>query len=292
MNPNLFSIFPAYTCKLIRKKNIIRNMDDSWPETFYDLGIVKSRFSKKILNSLASFSYKVPVIITPISEGYVPILIEKYNIPKKKIIVIEHGVDTKKFFPSKVKENSNTIVMYSGALNVGYEGYDFDTVIKSAKILEKHPIQFIIRGTGDLKEKLQKMKKNMDIKNLEINTELLPEKELITLLNLADIFLLPMSSVKGIDSGLPTKIMEYQALGKPIICISNGEAGKYISKIDCGLVTKIHDPDKLAELILNLIKDPQLASKLGKNGLTNAQTNLTIECIGKRFLEIIKQHSK
>jgi len=179
--------------------------------------------------------------------------------------------------------------MYSGALNVGY---DFDTVIKSAKILEKHPIQFIIRGTGDLKEKLQKMKKSMDIKNLEINTELLPEKELITLLNLADIFLLPMSSVKGIDSGLPTKIMEYQALGKPIICISNGEAGKYISKTNSGLVTKIHDPDKLAELILNLIKDPQLASTLGKNGLTNAQTNLTIEGIGKRFLEIIKQHSK
>src|SRR5919112_5924397 len=54
MNPNLFAFLPALIYKILFRKNIIRNVDDLWPEVFYDLGIVKSRFFKKILDFAAS----------------------------------------------------------------------------------------------------------------------------------------------------------------------------------------------------------------------------------------------
>ena len=47
MNPNVFAFFPALLYKILFRKNIIRNVDDLWPEVFYDLGIVKSRISKE-----------------------------------------------------------------------------------------------------------------------------------------------------------------------------------------------------------------------------------------------------
>ena len=50
MSPNLFAFFPALIYRLIFRKNIIRNVDDLWPEVIYDLGIVKSRILKKLLN--------------------------------------------------------------------------------------------------------------------------------------------------------------------------------------------------------------------------------------------------
>ena len=47
--------------------------------------------------------------------------------------------------------------MYSGNLNIGY---DFDIVFESLKLLKLEPVHFIIRGTGELAERLKEMVKN------------------------------------------------------------------------------------------------------------------------------------
>ncbi len=87
MNPNLFSFLPSLFCHYIRRREIIRNVDDLWPEVFYDLGIVKSKFLKKILDFFASKSYNIPKMIIPVSEGYVHTIENKYGISKSKILV-------------------------------------------------------------------------------------------------------------------------------------------------------------------------------------------------------------
>src|SRR5437764_2799879 len=65
MNPSLFSFFPALLYKLLFQKNIVRNVDDLWPEVWYDLGIIKNRFVKKILDYISKLSYRVPAAIIP-----------------------------------------------------------------------------------------------------------------------------------------------------------------------------------------------------------------------------------
>jgi glycosyltransferase involved in cell wall biosynthesis len=289
MNPNLFAFLPALIYKVLFRKNIIRNVDDLWPEAFYDLGIVKSRFFKKILDFAASISYQIPVAIIPLSHGYVQTLITKYHIPEEKIMVIEHGVDTMKFHrfkkSSSINNSNKKIIMYSGNLNLGY---DFETVFRAAKLLELQPVYFIIRGIGVLSDKVSQMVKEYDVKNVDVRTDLLSQEQLVSVLNSADIFVLPMNlDARVMDQGLPTKLLEYQALGKPIVCISNGEAGKYIRKTQSGLVTATRQPEELARLIMHLVNDENLAKTLGDNGFNNINNNLTLEMVGKRFVDVI-----
>ncbi len=291
MNPNFFAFFPALIYKILFRKNIIRNVDDLWPEAFYDLGIVKSVVFKKILDSVASMSYHVPVAIIAVSHGYVQTLITKYNIPQEKIAVIEQGVDTNKFYmvkkSSSISNSNKKTIMYSGNLNIGY---DFETVIKSAKLLELQPICFIIRGIGVMSDSVRLMIKEYNAKNVDLRTDLLSTDELVSFLNSADIFLLPMTlSATVMDQGLPTKLLEYQALGKPIVCISNGEAGKYIEKTQSGLVATTRQPEELAQLIMQLVNDEDLAKRLGNNGFNNINNNLTLEKVGKRLMDVIRR---
>ena len=231
-NASFFVSFPAAIYKFFLRKEYIRNVDDLWPEVWYDLGYVKSKFLKKILDFIARSSYHKSIAVIPVSQGYVQTLISKYNVPKEKITVIEHGVDTSKFFRIKSKSEfkKNKIIMYSGALS---QGYEFDIILKCAKLLESESVHFIIRGRGELAEQLKKSIKEYQLTNVELNTEFLPEDKLVNLLNTADIFILPMSPIKGFDEGLPTKILEYQAIAKPIVCISNEEPGRYIENITC-----------------------------------------------------------
>lgn len=286
MNQNFFAFYTSLFFKLFFRKNIVRNVDDLWPEVFYDLGIVKSKFSKKILDGIASFSYKKSKALTPVSKGYVETLISKYHVPKEKIIVIEHGVDTELFVPREKKNEQLTNVMYSGIINVGY---DFELVLETAKLLKNHPIKLIIRGMGEGSRHLEDKIKSEKINNLELNTKLLPKKELVSFLNTADIFLLPMNSTLATNKGFPTKILEYQALGKPIICISSGESGRYIKETKSGLVTSSRDPKELMELILKLTNDKSLSKTLGQNGLKNIKENMTLEIVGKKFLNVIEK---
>ena len=71
----------------------------------------------------------------------------------------------------------------------------------------------------------------------------------------ADIFLLPLNVGGIIDKGLPTKIFEYQALGKPILCLSSGESANYIKKTQSGLVTDSTDPKIIADMMMDIDND-------------------------------------
>jgi len=285
-NASFFVTFPALAYKLLLRKNFIRNVDDLWPEVWFDLGYVKSKFLKKLLEFVASLSYHKSIAVIPVSQGYVPTLLAKYNLNKDKIIVIEHGIDTSKFFkvPSNSKNKKIKTVMYSGSLG---QGYDFDILLNCAKLLEKEPIHFVIRGMGELDGKLVQIIKEKKIANVTLDTKFLPEDELISALNEADIFVLPMIDIKGFDQGLPTKILEYQAIGKPIVCVSNNEPGKYIERTKSGLVTSSRDPEELAKLIMRLIKDQKLAEEYGNNGYNYIQNNLKLEKIGTKLMNVI-----
>jgi glycosyltransferase involved in cell wall biosynthesis len=299
MNPSLFSFFPALVYKLFFKAKIIRNVDDLWPEVWYDLGIVKSRFLKRLLNWIAQISYDIPVAITPVSHAYVSLLTRNYKLTKEKIFVIEHGVDMTKFYfdpnksikindPKKLQKDSPVItkVVYSGALSIGY---DFEPVIKAAKILENEPVNFILRGMGTTVGDIENIKNLIEkekTRNIEVRTDKLSPDDLAKFLHEADIFVLPMNFV-GFDIGLPTKLLEYQALGKPVICISNGESADYVSRTKSGLVCRSKDPQKIADLIRKLVYDENLSRELGTNGCYYVLRNLTLNRIGQRFMNVI-----
>jgi N,N'-diacetylbacillosaminyl-diphospho-undecaprenol alpha-1,3-N-acetylgalactosaminyltransferase len=289
MNQNFFAFFPSLIYKILLNKRIIRNVDDLWPEVFYDLKIPGTRILRRVLDYAAWLSYRIPSAIIPVSEGYVPTLTTKYHIPKEKIHVIEHGVDTRRFDDPEFKNSSSKegkkIIMYSGNLNIGY---DFDIVFACAKLLELEPVHFIIRGTGELSERLKQMVAEYGLENLDVRIELLSQKELNSVLSSAHVFLLPMSSVSvSADQGLPTKVLEYQALGRPIVCISDGEAGAYITRTQSGLVSKTRTPEELARLIMNLVNDDSLAKELGSNGFQHIRKNLTLDLVGKRIMSVI-----
>jgi glycosyltransferase involved in cell wall biosynthesis len=284
-NPNLFSFIPSLVYGVIKRVPIVRNVDDVWPEVFYELGLVKSRYAKKMLDFLAWLSYVVPAAITPISEGYKRTIVAKYGIFQDKIHVVEVGVEDVK--PVNVDKNSKDqfVVMYSGILGLGY---DFDVIFEAARLLDKNDdIIFIIRGVGEMAPMLKMAIGERGISNVVLNTRFLPKDELFTLLGSADVFMLPMATMSFIDQGLPTKVFEYQAYGKPIICVSNGEAARYIESTESGLVIEPGDANGFAEAVTRLYGDRQLCVELGLKGREYVKEHMTSEKIGARMYDIL-----
>jgi glycosyltransferase involved in cell wall biosynthesis len=285
-NPNLFCFYSALVYGSIRRKPIVRNLDDLWPEVFYELGLVKSGLMRKLLNFLAWLSYAVPAAITPISPGYKRWIVSNYGISERKVNVIEAGVDGANVPDSdKNSTDGRFVVMYSGSLSYGY---DFDVILDAASLLVKNrEIVFHIRGVGELSSELKKRIRRSHLPNVILDDKFLSKDKLAALLSSADAFVLPMADIKSIDMGLPTKIFEYQANGKPIICISCGEPARYVEATRSGLIVKPKDAKGFADAVIRLYKDHRLASKLGSNGRHCVSRNLTVEKIGERMFKTL-----
>jgi len=284
-NPNLFSFFPAVVYGFVKRVPIARNVDDLWPEVFYELGLVRSRLIRTVLDFLAWLSYVVPAAVTPISAGYKRRIVSKYGVCAEKVHVVEVGVD--RIEPLNVNKDSNErfVVMYSGVLGLGY---DFDVVLETARILAKNEdVAFSIRGVGELASKLRRQIRELNLRNVVLDINFLPKDKLSVLLGSADVFVLPMASASFVDEGLPTKVFEYQAYGKPIICVSSGEPARYVEATGSGLVVKPKDAYGFAEAVVRLYRDRKLAAELGWNGWRYVSENLTAEKIGERMYEVL-----
>ena len=175
--------------------------------------------------------------------------------------------------------------MYSGSLNTSY---DFDIILNAAKNLKNKNIQFIIRGKGKQLSYLQKQKTEFQIDNLIINSNYVPVEKLSSILSKADVLLVPMAKGDSINTSLPTKILESQAIGRPIISCSSGAIGDYVETTNSGINVNEGNFDGFLEAILKLESNEQLCQEFGQNGRNFIEKNHTFEIIGKQISSIIQ----
>ena len=198
---------------------------------------------------------------------------------------MEVGVDYVKPLNSDKNLKNRFTVMYSGILGLGY---DFNVVLEAAQLLDKNDdIVFILRGTGEVAPKLKKTIRERGLGNVFLDTRFLSKDELASMLESADVFVLPMATMSFVDFGLPTKIFEYQSYGKPIICVSSGESARYIETSKSGLIVKPKDAKGFAEAIITLFEDEEYCNKLGLNGREYVSKHLTSKKVGERMFDLL-----
>jgi colanic acid biosynthesis glycosyl transferase WcaI len=285
-NPNLISVFPSFFYSLVFRCPVVQNVDDLWPEALYDLGLSRRSILARIGESVAKIAYSLSSAITPISPAYGDILSDRYGVYSEKIFVVPAGVDSGKFgFKTKpaVKKDGFR-VLYIGAFS---PAYDFDQVLRAAKSLTSFSdIDFVIQGGGELAHELKHKVKKFGLKNVSIVEKIVSREEVAEIMENADVLLLPLKGLGSIEMGLSSKLYEYQATGKPIICCSNGQPGRYVLESESGLVVKPGDSEALAKSIIELRKKPILAKVLGENGRRYVEQEASIESIGLKMREL------
>ncbi len=288
-NPNILSMFPGFIYHLFHRCPLVQNVDDLWPETLFDLGLNKNSFLARLGTFLAKLAYRVASAITSISPAYIGVITNKYQVNPRKIHVLPAGVDISRFTAKRRYSQKTTRkfqVLYIGAFS---PAYDFGQVFKAAKILTSiTDIEFLIQGGGELTAKLKSKKKRLKLENLRVVEKIVGRDEVAQIIARADIVLLPLCGASAIELGISSKLYEYQAAGKPIICCSKGEPGRYVTATKSGLVVNPGDYKALAEAVLRLKDNATLRRRLGNNGRKYVERNLSIEIIGEKMRRILE----
>jgi len=288
-NPDVFVLLPSVVYGVLKKKPIVSNVDDLIIEDLYDLSLVRRGSAvSQVAEFFARVLFAKVKAATPISPGYIETL-RRYGVSEKRIYVVRGGVDLDVFKPSfKQDAGGKFVVLYSGGFSIAY---DFEQIFKAAKIIEELDgnVEFVIQGKGELLDSMRSKVNELNVKNVRIVDKLLSREAVAELLGQADVLVLPLVDFKIPYRGMSSKLYEYQAVGKPIICCSRGVPKDYVEETNSGLVVYPGDYEALAKAVIELKANSRVAGVMGENGRKYVEHEASIEAVGLKMKETFKQ---
>lgn len=286
-NPQILAVFPAKVYGWLFSAPVVLNVDDMWPESLSDLGMLGDGLLKRVSTQVARSAYRIADAIAPISPAYVEPIVTKYGVPKSKVEVIPGGVDLALFQgESGPSQRSTFEVLYIGAFS---GAYNFSQVLQAANELRGvGAIRFHLRGQGEMAPAIRGGIERMQLRNVSLTENTVSRAEAARLMMNADALLLPLSGLEYVEKGISSKLYEYQAAGRPIVCCSNGTPGNYVRQSGSGLVVQPGDFEGLAAAILRLSKDEALVSKLGRSGREFVLSRYSVEEVGRLANDVIE----
>ena len=131
-------------------------------------------------------------------------------------------------------------------------------------------VKIVVAGGGPLESKLTSQVRRLRI---EESISLLGErKDVREVLAAADVFVLP-----SLWEGLPYVLIEAAALGKPIVAADIDGVREVIRSGETGILVPPRDPGRLAAALILLLKDQDLACKLGERAKRDIPPGFSLE---------------
>ena len=136
----------------------------------------------------------------------------------------------------------------------------------------RQDIQFVVVGSGPEWQEITDMSAKINLGDYVTFTGRIDDPTLFTILSAADVCVNPDRVTAYNDISTMNKIMEYMALGKPIVQFDVTEGR--ISAQDASLYAKSNDPVDFGEKILELIEDPARRARMAAFGRRRVQETL------------------
>ena len=175
----------------------------------------------------------------------------------KKITVISHFVDTKRFFPRPRKAKA-LVILFAGRLE-WYKGiFDFIEAVKNLR--SDFQLKFRVVGDGSERKRIPDW----------IQVRHVTYDEMPGIYNDADIFVAPSKPTATWQEQYCTALLEAQAAGLPIVTTRTGGIPENIG--DAGVIVEPGNVTELAAAIKSFIVDPNKRRSYAQKARKRAET--------------------
>ena len=207
----------------------------------------------------------------------------------QKLFLVPSTVDPSRFIQTGEKPFLYPYIGYFGGLTFVRD--NIDLLIRAfAKISGNHPETHLVLG-GFCSEKEKKQIKDL-ISQLNITNKVellgyLKREEIINYITHADILVMVRGDNLESQASYPSKLTEFLATSIPIITVNVGEISDYLTDGINAFLIKPGDTDALAEKLIFVLDNYQLAKEVASKGkeLTNTIFNYNYQA--KRMIDFI-----
>jgi len=277
------------------KKPVVLDLHDPWSSDPFSLNpilMLQTSIMRHVINN-ADF------IIVPYKALFK--LVRSIN-RTKPVSIIPNAVDSNLFQPKARNlslarsldiDEHDVVVAFSGHIT---ESKGLDTLVRSAQIIARthKNIRLLIIGDGPFMNEILRLTRTLGLNDIFRFVGFVHQELVADYLTLADICVAPYQPMAFFKVSLPEtpiKVVEYLAMGKPVV-MSRISDDNVITWSGGGFLVTPGNAPELASNIINLVKDEKLRKDLGEKGRKYVEAHLSWGKLAEKLMEIYQSVSR
>ena len=271
---SMTAVYASPVCKLLHCKLINGMVIDS--------PVRQNIFNKYWLRARLTFPFS-NVVVGNSQAG-----LKAYKVPEYKGVVIHPGFNFSR--TENLSERQALRVQFDivtdyvvGMVATFWEKKDYPTFLKAAHLLlgGRKDVTFLVIGTGTDYPKVRELIEKQYMDHFRL---LGKRSDIESLINLMDICVL-----STFTEGISNSILEYMALGKPVIATRGGGTCEIIADRQTGFLIEPLDADELAGKIEILLNDAELRDKMGSAGRERVRSEFSIDYMVDKYMKLYNE---
>lgn len=206
-------------------------------------------------------------------------LIKKYRNPPETVHILPRGVNSiyKSYKEKEVEEKAHRILFFGRIWE--YKGLRY--LIKAEPIITKKvpEAEIVIAGRGEGFDKYRRMMVHKD--KFKIYDRYIPNEMVPVLFQKSSVVVLPY-----IDASQSGVIPLAYAFKRPVVVTNVGCLPEIVEQGKTGYIVPPRDSEKLAEAIVDLLKNDLKRKKMGEEAYKKAKNELSWDNIADKTIEI------
>ena len=275
-SPQFFTAIGGYILSIIKRKKLILEIADLWPET------IRSVINKKYKIVLDCFEvlelhlyhncYKIVVLTNSFKINLI-----KRGINRSKIFTVLNGVELNMYKP--IIKNIDLIEKYAlkGKFVIGYIGnhgpcQDLSNVLSCAKLMKNTNIVFLLIGSGAEKEFLENSIKLNKLHTIVISIPSVKKSFIKQYWSICDVALIHLKNHCAFRKVIPSKIFEAMGMGLPILLVApKGESWRLIKSYNNGVCISSGRPNDMLSGVNFLYNNKEMRKRYSKNSIRHVK---------------------
>lgn len=215
-------------------------------------------------------------VVISTNESYRNVAIERGKLAPERVHVVRSAPDVTRFQgvepdPS-LRNGRSHLLAYLGVMGP-QDGVDQGLLAIAELMKQRDDVYTVLVGGGDVLEEMKQLASDLGLDDHVRFTGRVSDEELATVLSTADVCLAPDPMNPLNDVSTMNKIVEYMALGKPLVSFDLREAR--VSAGDAAIYAPAGDIDAFAAGIAQLLDDPDDRERRGSLGRDRVHAELS-----------------
>jgi glycosyltransferase involved in cell wall biosynthesis len=273
--PPLFTGLAGLAIARMNDAPLVLDVRDLWPAAATSLLQISAGWETRTAELIERHLYRSAATVTAVTRPFCR-HIDAIRGDRTATVLLPNGT-IPQFFVDGDRQLDNRLgvrtdrflVTFAGTLGIAQA---LPSTLEAAGQLADEA-EFLFVGDGPMKNIVVELARERGLRNVHFHPQI-PLADIPSVLASSDVLLVPLSSHPTFEQFVPSKMLDFMAVGRPVIVSAAGEAARILEQSGGGLAVAPESPDALARGVRWLAGHPTEAAAMAERGKTFAAGRL------------------
>ena len=275
--PPLFTGIAGLAIARLNGAPLVLDVRDLWPAAATSLMQISPGWETSVAEVIERRLYRSAAALTAVTQPFCR-HIDAIRGRGPKTVLLPNGTIPSFFVDGDARRSTQArlgvppdrfLVTFAGILGIAQA---LPSALDAAALVDGSA-ELLLVGDGPMRSILGELAEQRQLENVRFHPQI-PLEDIPAVLAASDALFVPLSAHPTFRQFVPSKLMDFMAVGRPVVLAAAGEAARILERSGGGIAVAPEAPEELAQAIRWLADHPAEAAAMGARGRAFAHRRL------------------